>query len=150
MVKNKEYYLNLPYKLRIRKEDSYFVANYEEYPKIIGVGESKAEAEAELKEAFECLIEDCLLCNETIKEPKAKEKKQRIPSIHFPENIFAKQKFITQDKKGNKYYCRAFKDETDKSKIHYLVSIVVDDKNSSVVDYRANEQKLCNALSHAK
>ena len=71
-MKNKEYYLNLPYQAIVEKDDGCFVAHYAEYPKIIGVGDSKDEAISELREAFECLVDDCLECNEPIREPKVK------------------------------------------------------------------------------
>jgi predicted RNase H-like HicB family nuclease len=67
---DKEYYLSLPYQAIIEKDDGCFVAHYAEYPKITGVGDSEDDALSELREAFECLIVDCLLSNEPIKEPK--------------------------------------------------------------------------------
>ena len=71
-MKNKEYYLSLPYQAIIEKDDGCFVAHYTEYPKITGVGDSEDETVSELREAFECLVEDCLERNELIREPKVK------------------------------------------------------------------------------
>ena len=76
-MKNKEYYLNLPYQAIVEKDDGCFVAHYAEYPKIIGVGDSKDEAISELREAFECLVDDCLDSGEAIREPKTSQTSQK-------------------------------------------------------------------------
>ena len=77
-MKSKEHYLNLPYQAIIEKDEGYFVAHYAEYPKITGVGDSKDEAISELREAFECLVDECLASGEAIKEPKIKSKQRSV------------------------------------------------------------------------
>ena len=63
MKKNKEYYLNLPYKMVMVKmpdDEIYggqYEAHYAEYPTVVGVGKTKIEAISSLDEAFGCMIE---------------------------------------------------------------------------------------------
>ena len=75
--KDKAYYLSLPYKAIVEKIYGCFVAHYAEYPKITGVGDSEDEAISELREAFECLVDDCLDSGEAIREPKTSQTSQK-------------------------------------------------------------------------
>lgn len=78
MKKDKAYYLNLPYTMVIKKKNEFFVANYKEYPRIIGCGKTKTEALQDLDEAFESLVDALLEIGDEIKEPEIKEKKTRV------------------------------------------------------------------------
>lgn len=84
MKKDKNYYLNLPYKLVVVKmpnDEIYsgqFEAHYAEYPTVIGVGETRAKAMASLDEAFECMIEDLLFAGDKIIEPVIEDIKKRV------------------------------------------------------------------------
>ena len=69
-LKNKSYYQNLDYNMKVIKEDNEFIAYYKEYPKITGCGDTKTEAIQDLKEAFSCLLDELLAQKETIIEPK--------------------------------------------------------------------------------
>jgi len=97
-MKNRDYYLNLPYQMTIQRmpRDDYFdgefVAFYKEYPLITGAGDSEAEAIRELKEAFACFVDDALAHGDTIREPAWLEKKERI-------NITVSQSILRDIKK---------------------------------------------------
>lgn len=78
MKKDLKYYLNLPYKLIVQKDDDYFIAYYREYPKVVGAGDTQIEAINDFNKAFKSLIEECLAANEQIKEPIVEDKKQRV------------------------------------------------------------------------
>lgn len=94
-MKNKAYYLNLPYQMLVKKDGDEFVAFYKEYPKITGAGDNEIEAINELKEAFECLIDDCLLRGEVIKEPS--EAKERV-NVLLSKSTLAKIKERTKNR----------------------------------------------------
>ncbi|GKH61384.1 type II toxin-antitoxin system HicB family antitoxin [Campylobacter ureolyticus] len=91
-VKDKNYYLNLPYTMEIKKDDDEFVAFYKEYPKITGVGDSEIEAIKDFKEAFSTLLDVLLEDGKEIIEPKPVEKKVRV-------NIFISERILKEIKK---------------------------------------------------
>lgn len=101
--KTKEYYLNLPYNMRVQKlpnNDRYggeYKAYYKEYPNIIGLGKDEIEAIKDLKSAFGCLIEDFLQDGIKIKEPKLTEKKVRV-NVILPESTLNAIKKITNNR----------------------------------------------------
>lgn len=98
MSKDKEYYLNLPYKLVVIKmpnDEIYsgqFEAYYAEYPTVIGVGKTRNEALTKLDEAFECMIEDLLSVGDEIIEPIIEDTKQRV-------NVLISEKVLEAIKK---------------------------------------------------
>ena len=73
MKKNKEYYLNLPYKMVMVK-----MPDDEIYPTVVGVGKTKIEAISSLDEAFGCMIEDLLSVGGDIIEPIIEDTKKRV------------------------------------------------------------------------
>jgi len=82
-MKDKEYYLNLPYKMVISRltdpdDSDNFKAYYEEFPHVIGLGKDEAGAIAELKSAFDATIEALLEWGEAIPKPLAFKEKKRI------------------------------------------------------------------------
>lgn len=98
MSKDKEYYLNLPYKLVVIKmpnDEIYsgqFEAHYAEYPTVIGVGKTRNEALIKLDEAFECMIEDLLSVGDEIIEPIIEDTKKRV-------NVLISEKVLEAIKK---------------------------------------------------
>jgi len=82
--KNKEYYLNLPYKMvmvKMPNDEIYsgqYEAYYSEYPTVRGVGATRVEAISNLEVAFECMIEDLLSVGEEIIEPVIEDIKKRV------------------------------------------------------------------------
>lgn len=84
MKKNKEYYLNLPYKMvmvKMPNDEIYggqYEAHYAEYPTVIGVGKTRIEAISSLDEAFGCMIEDLLSVGDDIIEPIVEDTKKRV------------------------------------------------------------------------
>lgn len=76
LIKDLDYYMNLPYEIIVRKlsadEGGGYFASYKDFPYIMGDGESKAEAIADVKSAFRGAVEVMLECGDTIKEPKQK------------------------------------------------------------------------------
>lgn len=102
-TKTKKYYLNLPYNMVIHKlpdNDRYngeYEAYYKEYPKIIGLGEDEFLAIKDLKSAFECLIEDCLIDGTKIIEPKPIQIKKRV-NVIISEDILNSIKKITTNR----------------------------------------------------
>lgn len=80
--KDLNYYLNLPYEIIVRKlsqkDGGGYFANYKDFPYIMGDGESKAEAIADVKKAFVFVIETDLAEGKHIKEPSNTEAKVRI------------------------------------------------------------------------
>lgn len=72
VLKDKEYYLNLNYKMIVNKDDDEYVAYYKEYPKITGCGDNETEAVMDLKEAFSCLLDALIENGETVREPFSK------------------------------------------------------------------------------
>ncbi len=68
-MKDLNYYLSLNYELDIKKENDYFVANYNEFPRILGTGNSEIEAIKDLQDAFKSFVEVSLKHGDNIKEP---------------------------------------------------------------------------------
>lgn len=94
MKKNKEYYLNLPYKMvmvKMPNDEIYggqYEAHYVEYPTVIGVGKTRIEAISSLDEAFGCMIEDLLSVGDDIIEPIVEDTKKRV-NILISEKVLA-------------------------------------------------------------
>ena len=97
MKKTKEYYLSLPYTMKITKDENLYVANYKEYPNIIGCGETKAEAMQDLDNAFDSLISALLENNKPIIEPQIKEKKTRV-NVLIKDNLLKSVEKITKNR----------------------------------------------------
>ncbi|MFC2491428.1 type II toxin-antitoxin system HicB family antitoxin [Campylobacter curvus] len=76
MKKDLNYYLNLPYKIIVKKltkeEGGGYFARYKDYPYIMGDGESEAEAIADVKSAFSGAVELMLAEGDFIREPETK------------------------------------------------------------------------------
>lgn len=72
-MKNLDYYLNLPYEIIVRKlsddDGGGYLANYKDFPSVMGDGDSEAEAIMDAKSAFVGAIEVMLECGDFIKEP---------------------------------------------------------------------------------
>ena len=77
LLKNKvNFYLQLPYKIKVQalsdKDGGGFFANYEDFPFIIGDGETELDAINEVKKAFAFVIEKDLKEGKFIKLPSQK------------------------------------------------------------------------------
>lgn len=91
-IKDKNYYMNLPYKMVIQRFEDEFEAHYIEYPKVVGLGNTEEEAIKELKDLFEDMIEVLLRDGLEIKEPEPQIKKQRV-------NVLISEKVLEAIKK---------------------------------------------------
>ena len=77
LLKNKvNFYLQLPYKIKVQalsdKDGGGFFANYEDFPFIIGDGETELDAINDVKKAFAFVIEQDLKEGKFIKLPSQK------------------------------------------------------------------------------
>ena len=77
LLKNKvNFYLQLPYKIKVKalsdKDGGGFFANYEDFPFIIGDGETELDAINDVKKAFAFVIEQDLKEGKFIKLPSQK------------------------------------------------------------------------------
>ena len=77
LLKNKvNFYLQLPYKIKVQalsdKDGGGFFANYEDFPFIIGDGETELDAINDVKKAFVFVIEQDLKEGKFIKLPSQK------------------------------------------------------------------------------
>ena len=77
LLKNKvNFYLQLPYKIKLQalsdKDGGGFFANYEDFPFIIGDGETELDAINDVKKAFAFVIEQDLKEGKFIKLPSQK------------------------------------------------------------------------------
>ena len=77
LLKNKvNFYLQLPYKIKVQalsdKDGGGFFANYEDFPFIIGDGETELDAINDVKKAFAFVIEQDLKEGKFIKLPNQK------------------------------------------------------------------------------
>ena len=75
VVRNLNYYLNLPYIAIVVKDKNfddtfYYYAYYKEYEYIKGTGNNEAEAISDLKSAFKDALVEMLSDNEEIIEPR--------------------------------------------------------------------------------
>ena len=104
MKKDKAYYLNLPYTMVIKKKNEFFVANYKEYPRIIGCGKTKTEALQDLDEAFESLVDALLEIGDEIKEPKKRSKKWYDKNFYNETNVKMIKESMEQLKNGGGTY----------------------------------------------
>jgi len=76
VVRNLNYYLNLPYIAIVVKDTNfddtfYYYAYYKEYEYIKGAGNNEAEAISDLKSAFKDALAQMLSDNEEIIEPRS-------------------------------------------------------------------------------
>lgn len=76
VVRNLNYYLNLPYVAIVVKDKNfddtfYYYAYYKEYEYIKGAGNNEAEAISDLKSAFKDALAQMLSDNEEIIEPRS-------------------------------------------------------------------------------
>lgn len=76
VVRNLNYYLNLPYVAIVVKDKNfdgtfYYYAYYKEYEYIKGTGNNEAEAISDLKSAFKDALVEMLSDNEEIIEPRS-------------------------------------------------------------------------------
>ncbi|WP_297939619.1 type II toxin-antitoxin system HicB family antitoxin [uncultured Campylobacter sp.] len=76
VVRNLNYYLNLPYIAFVVKDTNfddtfYYYAYYKEYEYIKGAGNNEAEAISDLKSAFKDALAQMLSDNEEIIEPRS-------------------------------------------------------------------------------
>lgn len=83
-MKDVDYYLNLPYQIKIiQLEDGDYFAQYDDkaLKKIVlmsGDGKSPNEAIEDLKNAFACFLEDAIKNNEFIPEPTKEDKSKNL------------------------------------------------------------------------
>ena len=92
VVRNLNYYLNLPYVAIVVKDKNfddtfYYYAYYKEYEYIKGTGNNEAEAISDLKSAFKDALAQMLSDNEEIIEPKLLSHKTKSYTIAMKENI---------------------------------------------------------------
>ena len=92
VVRNLNYYLNLPYVAIVVKDKNfddtfYYYAYYKEYEYIKGAGNDEAEAISDLKSAFKDVLAQMLSDNEEIIEPKLLSHKTKSYTITMKENI---------------------------------------------------------------
>ena len=92
VVRNLNYYLNLPYVAIVVKDKNfddtfYYYAYYKEYEYIKGTGNNEAEAISDLKSAFKDALAQMLSDNEEIIEPKLLSHKTKSYTITMKENI---------------------------------------------------------------
>ena len=92
VVRNLNYYLNLPYVAIVVKDKNfddtfYYYAYYKEYEYIKGAGNNEAEAISDLKSAFKDALAQMLSDNEEIIEPKLLSHKTKSYTITMKENI---------------------------------------------------------------
>lgn len=87
LTRDKNYYMNLPYKMTVQKYDDEFEAYYTEYPKVIGLGNSEEEAIKDLKDLFGDMIEVLLRDGLTIKEPIKQIRKKRVNVLISEETL---------------------------------------------------------------
>lgn len=103
IIKNKKYYLSLPYNMVVKKlpdNEKYkgeYIAYYKEYPKVIGSGKNELKAVKDLKSAFECLVDDFLDEGIDIIEPKPAIVKKRV-NIMISEDVLDNIKNITKNR----------------------------------------------------
>lgn len=92
VVRNLNYYLNLPYVAIVVKDKNfddtfYYYAYYKEYEYIKGAGNNEAEAISDLKSAFKDALVEMLADNEEIIEPRSLSIKTKSYAITMKENI---------------------------------------------------------------
>ena len=92
VVRNLNYYLNLPYVAIVVKDKNfddtfYYYAYYKEYEYIKGAGNNEAEAISDLKSAFKDALVEMLSDNEEIIEPRSLSIKTKSYAITMKENI---------------------------------------------------------------
>ena len=92
VVRNLNYYLNLPYVAIVVKDKNfddtfYYYAYYKEYEYIKGAGNDEAEAISDLKSAFKDALVEMLADNEEIIEPRSLSIKTKSYAITMKENI---------------------------------------------------------------
>jgi len=92
VVRNLNYYLNLPYVAIVVKDKNfddtfYYYAYYKEYEYIKGAGNNEAEAISDLKSAFKDALVEMLSGNEEIIEPRSLSIKTKSYAITMKENI---------------------------------------------------------------
>ena len=92
VVRNLNYYLNLPYVAIVVKDKNfddtfYYYAYYKEYEYIKGAGNNEAEAISDLKSAFKDALAQMLADNEEIIEPRSLSIKTKSYAITMKENI---------------------------------------------------------------
>ncbi|RDU51877.1 HicB family protein [Helicobacter sp. MIT 00-7814] len=92
-MKDKNYYLSLPYEIIVRplskSEGGGYLAKYKDFPYILGDGESEKEAIDDVKSAFEQALCVMLKKGDYIKEPDSSEAKVRI-NITLPKSLLEK------------------------------------------------------------
>lgn len=92
MKKDLNYYLTLPYTIKIKRlDDGDYFAQYTDIDLVknnlmAGWGSTEAEAISDLKEAFACFVEGALRDGDYIPEPTDETKARRI-NITMPEAI---------------------------------------------------------------
>ena len=92
MKKDLNYYLNLPYTIKIKKlDDGDYLAQYVDLGLtknnlMAGWGANEAEAIEDLKAAFACYVEGALKDGDIIPEPVSEDKVRRI-NITMPEAV---------------------------------------------------------------
>ena len=92
VVRNLNYYLNLPYVAIVVKDKNfddtfYYYAYYKEYEYIKGAGNNEAEAISDLKSAFKDALVEMLADNGEIIEPRSLSIKTKSYAITMKENI---------------------------------------------------------------
>lgn len=92
VVRNLNYYLNLPYVAIVVKDKNfddtfYYYAYYKEYEYIKGAGNNEAEAISDLKSVFKDALVEMLADNEEIIEPRSLSIKTKSYAITMKENI---------------------------------------------------------------
>ena len=92
VVRNLNYYLNLPYVAIVVKDKNfddtfYYYAYYKEYEYIKGAGNNEAEAISDLKSAIKDALAQMLSDNEEIIEPRSLSIKTKSYAITMKENI---------------------------------------------------------------
>ena len=92
VVRNLNYYLNLPYVAIVVKDKNfddtfYYYAYYKEYEYIKGAGNNEAEAISDLNSVFKDALVEMLADNEEIIEPRSLSIKTKSYAITMKENI---------------------------------------------------------------
>ena len=105
MIKDKKYYLSLDYDINVtelsEEDGGGWFARYSDFSGVMGDGETKEEAIADAKNAFESYLSITLKYGDAIKEPYMKTFSKRI-NITVPEGLlslidnFVKEKGISR------------------------------------------------------